>query len=129
MQGIRQVQIWELESNEGIFLKKMKNNEIKNEIDEIKISEEENKRKGLKCKAKKYIYDFQQYETTRSFGDNIYTGKINVDEAEMDQSNIIKNIVEFNYKSRPRIIEAKDKNGRELIFNALKNGIFLIKET
>ena len=93
----------------------MRNNEIKNEIDEIKIWEEENKRKGLKCKAKKYIYDFQQYETTISFGDNIYTGKINVDEAEMDQRNLR--------------IEAKDKNGRELIFNALKNGIFLIKET
>ena len=93
----------------------MRNNEIKNEIDEIKIWEEENKRKGLKCKAKKYIYDSQQYETTISFGDNIYTGKINVDEAEMDQRNLR--------------IEAKDKNGRELVFNALKNGIFLIKET
>ena len=28
------------------------------------------------------IYDFQQFETVRSFDDNIYTGKINIDEAE-----------------------------------------------
>ena len=28
------------------------------------------------------MYDFQQFETVRSFDDNIYTGKINIDEAE-----------------------------------------------
>ena len=39
---------------------------------------------------KKYTYDFQQYETIRSFGDNIYTGKANIDETEMDQSNLSK---------------------------------------
>ena len=27
----------------------------------------------------------------------------------MDQSNLLRNIVEFNYKSRPRTIESKDK--------------------
>ena len=32
----------------------------------------------------------------RCFGDNIYTGKIDTDEAEMDQINLSKNIVEFN---------------------------------
>ena len=44
----------------------------------------------MKQCEKKYIYDFQQYETIRSFGDNIYTGKINIDEAEIDQSNLLK---------------------------------------
>ena len=66
------------------FLKKMRNNEIENEMDEIK-----------------------KYETIRSFGDGIYTGKIKIDEAEIDQNNILKNIVEFNNKSRP--IENKVK--------------------
>ena len=36
-------------------------------------------------------HDFLQYETIRFF-----------DEAEIDQSNILKNIVEFYNKSRPR---------------------------
>ena len=36
----------------------------------------------------------------RPFGDYIYTGKISIDEAEMDQSNLLKNMVEFNDKSR-----------------------------
>ena len=68
----------------------------------------------------------------RSYVDNIYTGKINIDEAEMDQRNLLKNIVEFNNKSRLRTIEAKDKErdtyeigyalyeGRELILNVSK---------
>ena len=41
----------------------MRNNEIKNEIDEIKKWEEKIKGKYLKHEAKKYIYDFQQFET------------------------------------------------------------------
>ena len=68
----------------------MRNNEIKNEIDEIKKWEGKIKRKDLKYETKKYIYDFQQYETIRSFGDNIYDNKINIDEAEIDQSNLLK---------------------------------------
>ena len=47
------------------------------------------------------IYDSQQFETIASFGDNIYTGKISIDEAEMGQINILKNSVEFN-KSKPK---------------------------
>ena len=48
------------------------------------------KKKRLKVWHKKYIYDFQQYETAKSFCDNIYTGKINIDEAGMDQRNLLK---------------------------------------
>ena len=58
----------------------------------------------------------------------------------MDQGNLLKNIVKFNNKSRPRTIAGKDKKrdtdgsayalyeGRELILNALKSGTFPIKE-
>ena len=42
------------------------------------------------------IYDFQQYDTIRSFAD-IYTSKISINEAEF-----IKNWKEFNKNSRPR---------------------------
>ena len=76
----------------------------------LKNGKKKIKRKDLKCETKNiYIYDFQQYKIKRSFGDNIYTVKINIDKAEIDQSNLFKNIVEFNHKSRPRTIEGKDK--------------------
>ena len=48
------------------------------------------------------MYDFQQFETLRSFGDNIYTGKISIDEDEMDQNNLLENMVEFNNKTRTK---------------------------
>ena len=58
--------------------------------------------------ANKYKYDFQQYAMIRPFGESIYAGKINTDEPKMDQSYLLKNLVEFN-KSRPRTAEGKDK--------------------
>ena len=60
------------------------------------------KRNDLIYKTNKYKYDLQQYQTIRSFGESIYAGKITTDEAEEDQSNLLKHIVEFNEKSRPR---------------------------
>ena len=85
----------------------MGNNEVQNEIDDIKKWEDKIKRKNLKYKTNKY--DFQRFETIKSFGDNIYFGKINIDEAKMDQSNLLENIVEFNNKSRLREKKGKDK--------------------
>ena len=119
----------------------MRTNEIKNEVYEIKKWEEKIKWKDLKYETRKYIYDFEQYETIRSFGNSIYTRKANIVEAEADQNNLLKNIVEFNEKSRPRSKEGKDKKryiyesahalyeGRELALNKFKSRIFPIKAT
>ena len=90
------------------------------------------KQQQQKKTQQKYIHDFQQYETVRSFCDNIYADKINIDEAKMDQSNLLKYFVEFNKidKFRWRTIKGKDKKrnfcekayalyeGRGLILNA-----------
>ena len=59
----------------------------------------------------------------------------------MDQSNLLKKLVGFDNKYRPRTIEVKHKEkdtykstctlyiGRELILNGFKSGIFPIKAT
>ena len=52
---------------------------------------------------------FQQYEAIRSFGESIYTGKINIDENEMDQINLLENMINFNNKSRLNNKEGKAK--------------------
>ena len=62
-------------------------------------------------KKKKYIHDFQQFKTTRSFVDSIYTGKISIDEAEMDQTNLLETMVKFKNKCMPRLMEDNDKKG------------------
>ena len=60
------------------FQKRWELIKIKNEIDEIKKWEKIIKRKDLKYESNKYRFDFQQFETIRSFGDSIYNGKINI---------------------------------------------------
>ena len=52
----------------------MRNTETNNEIDNIWKWEEKITWKDLIYRANKYRYDFQQYETIRSFGENIYIG-------------------------------------------------------
>ena len=43
----------------------------------------------------------------RSFGESIYSGKINIHKAQMDQTNLVENMVKFNNKSRPKTKEGK----------------------
>ena len=50
-----------------------------------------NKRKDLRHEAKKYIYDFQQHETIRSFDESICTRKFKIVKAEEDRSYLLKN--------------------------------------
>ena len=75
-----------------------------------------------------------------SFGESMYTQKASIVEAEEDQSNLLKNMVEFDNKSRPKNKEVKDEKdtyesayalykGRELTHDVFKNGIFPIKAT
>ena len=80
----------------------------------LKKWEEKVKWKDLIYKANKYNYDFQQFEMIRSFGESIYTGKINIDEAEIDQSDLLKKLIEFNSKFKPRTIEGNKEKRRYL---------------
>ena len=119
----------------------MRNNEIKNEKDEIKKWENKTKWNDLKYETNKFIFDFQEFQTIRSFGDSIYTGKINIEEAKIDQNNLLKNMVNFDKKSRLRSKEDRDEKrntfdsvnviheGREWTLNAFRSGIFPVKET
>ena len=76
----------------------MRTDEIKNEINDIKKWENKIKRKDLKYKTNRYKFDFQQFEILRSFGDSIYNGKVRIDEAEMEKTNLIENIVNVSKK-------------------------------
>ena len=88
----------------------MGTNEIKNEIDEIKLWEENITRKDLINKTNKYKPDFQQYETIRSFGDSIYNGKFSIYETDIDQSSLLNGLKDFNDRARSKTTEGKKKN-------------------
>ena len=98
------------------------------------------KNKDLEYETNRYKFDFQQFEAIKSFGDSIYNKKISIDEAEMEQTNLLENILDFSSKSRPRSEKDKDKKqntfdsinplyeGRELILNTFRNRIFPVKK-
>ena len=80
----------------------MRTNEIKNKTNDIKKWKNKIKQKYLKFETIRYALDFQQFETVIVFGDSICNGKINIEEAEKKQTNLIENIVNFSNKSRSR---------------------------
>ena len=44
-----------------------------------------------------------------SFGESIYSNKVNIEEAEIDQTNLFQNMVNFNNKSKLKTKEGKAK--------------------
>ena len=92
----------------------MGTNEIKNEVNEIKKWEEKIRRKDLVSKTNKYKYDSQQYDTISSFRDNVYTGKIDIDNADIDQSSLLDGLNDFNDRVRPKNVKNKNKKKKYL---------------
>ena len=87
------------------------------------------------------MYDFLKFETIRYFEDIVYTGKVSIDEVDMDHTNLLENMVKFNNKYRAQSKEDKDNKwntfdsvdaiheGQELTWNFFRSRIFPIKET
>ena len=48
----------------------------------------------------KYKFDFQKFKSIKSFGDNIYNGKISIKETKMKQAILSENILNFCNKFR-----------------------------
>ena len=66
------------------------------------------KRKYLKYEIKNIYMLFSNMKLS-SFGKSIYSQKASIVKSEENQSNVLKNIVEFNNKSRLKNKEGKDK--------------------
>ena len=69
-------------SIQEIIRKELENNEIKNELNEIKNIEEEIDRNDVKYKTNQCTFDFQQFQMTRFLGDSIFNGKTTISEVD-----------------------------------------------
>ena len=86
-------------------------------------------------------FDFKTFKAIRSFSENIYSGKITINEADHEQADLVEYILNFNNKTRPKnkddkknkknvLNTAKDLyDGRELVINVFKSGLFPLKST
>ena len=109
--------------------------EIKNELNKIKEYKKKVNRNNIIYYLSKELFDFRIFKTIRSFGHDIYSNKITINEADQEQSDLVEYIWNFNNKARPKNKDDKKyiyilistQNlyyGRELVINTFKSGLF-----
>ena len=61
--------------------------------------------------SSKEPFGFKTFKTIRSFGENVYSGKITVTEANEEQADLMEHV--FNNKARPK--NKNDKKIKEML--------------
>ena len=54
-------------------------------------------------------FNFKMFQTIRSLDENIYSGKITINEADQEQADLVEYILNFNNKARPKNRDDKKK--------------------
>ena len=105
--------------------------EIKNELNKIKEYKKKVNRNNIIYYLSKELFDFRIFKTIRSFGHDIYSNKITINEADQEQSDLVEYIWNFNNKAKDDkkyiYILISTQNlyyGRELVINTFKSGLF-----
>ena len=96
-------------SIEGIFPKRNEAEGIKDELSKIKRYENKAIRDNLFYDLSKQPFDFRTFKTIRSLGDNIYNKRVNIDEADQEQSNLFDYLFDFNSKTKPESKKSQEK--------------------
>ena len=117
----------------------LNNHEAKKELDKIKEIEKNVDREKLVYKTNEYTYSFKNIQTIKTFGRDIYEGKIMIEEADKYQTDLLVEIMNFRKNTKPRSQEKKQEKeivlknlynffeGREKILDAFESKIFSIK--
>ena len=74
--------------------------------------------------SSKEPFDFRMFKIIRSFGDDIYTSKITINEADQEQCDLVEYILNFNNKTRPK--NKVDEKNKKILLIAHK--IFIMVE-
>ena len=119
----------------------LNNDEAKKELDKIKEIEKSVDREKFTYKTDEYTYSFKNFLTIKTFGRDIYEGKITIKEADECQTDFFIKILNFRKNTRPRSqekIQEKEtvlKNlynffeGREKTLGGFESKIFLTKSS
>ena len=78
------------------------NDEAIKEINKIKEIEKTIDREKLVYRASEYTYNFRNFQTVRTLGRDVYEGKITLEEANIEQNNLQRDIKNFNSRTRPQ---------------------------
>ena len=116
------------------------NPEIINEIKRIEEIEKKVDRNKMVYKGANKTYDFRNFKTICTFGNEIRNNVITLDTANIEQANLLSYVYDFSKKTRPRNPAQKQTKagivdsvtslvqGREMVINAFKSGIFHVSK-
>ena len=95
----------------------LNNDEAKKKLDKIKETEKTIDKEKLVYRTSEYTYNFRNFRTIRTFDRDIYEGKITLEDAYEDQSNLLNSIRDFRDKTRPQ--NDKKKQEKEIVVKGL----------
>ena len=111
----------------------LNNDEAKKEPDKIKEIEKNVDREKLIYETNEYTYSFKNFQTIKTFGRDIYEGKITLEKANEYQTDLLAEIIDFKKNTKPRSQEKNKK--KELFFKTCiiflrveKKFLMLLKE-
>ena len=87
----------------------LNNDEAKRELGKIKKIEKNVNREKLIYETNEYTYSFKNFQTIKTFGRDIYEGKITIEETDKYQTDLIAEIMNFRKNTKPRSQEKKRK--------------------
>ena len=117
----------------------MISDKAKKELDKIKEIEKNVDREKLIYETDEHTYSFKNFQTIKTFGRDIYEGKITIKEADEYQADLLTEIMIFRKNAKPRSPEKQWEKeivlqnlynffeGREKILDAFESKIFLTK--
>ena len=85
----------------------LNNDEAKKELDKIKEIEKNVDREKLIYETNEYTYSFKNFQTIKTFGRDIYEGKITIKQADEYQKDLLVEIMSFKKHTKPR---SQEKN-------------------
>ena len=63
-----------------------------------------------------YTYSFRNFQTIKTFGRDIYEGKITIEEADQYQTNLLVEIMNFRKNMKPRSQQKKKRKKKNKLF-------------
>ena len=87
----------------------LNNDEAKQELDKNKEIEKNVDREKLVYKTNEYTYSFKNFQTIKTFGRDIYEGKITIEEVDEYQSDLLAEVMNCKKNTKPRSQEKKQE--------------------
>ena len=88
---------------------------LKKEVDKVKEIEKNKDKEKLIYETDEYTYSFKNFQTIKTFGRDIYEGKITMKEADEYQADLLTEIMSFSFKYENQELKKKSKKKKLLL--------------